>query len=294
LSVITKVLVVLVMVLSVAAVALLVPYVANSEDYKDQIAKLEATRKTAAITESALTDQVRQALERNDHLAADQGAALKAKDEVADGLRHQVDSLRQDNQKLAVENEQYKGDAARWLTSQDASRKILESTLAELDRSRKVNESLSVKAASLSEAEAQQRNDKAAMQRQFDQAQQELVRVNDSLSEMQGWWQQVPAAERDRIAHGVHGPVVATTPLYGAVDRVSAAGGGKQLIQIDIGKNDGVAENMVFRIYRNTDHTPKFLGRLVIVRVDDRQAAGVVELGQAEITKGDKVESGGL
>jgi hypothetical protein len=293
LSILTKALVIVVMVLSVVAVALLVPYVTNSDDYKKQLDDRNTAIQSARAVESGLTDQIRQLLDSKAKLAADQDAALKARDAETADLRRQLDSLAQDKQRLAIENERYKDDAGRWLVSQDASRKILETTLQDLDRARKDSETLSAKVADLTEGEAQQRNDKAAIQRQFDQVQQQLVSVNDQLSQMQGWWQQVTPADRDRIARGARGPMVSPTPLYGAVDQVAATGG-KQLVQINIGKNDGVAENMVFRIYRNEDHTPKFLGRLVIVRVDDRQAAGVVELGQAEILKGDKVESGGM
>jgi len=293
LSVITKVLVVLVMVLAVAAVSLVVPYVANTENLKEKNGDLARQIESNRATEAGLRDQVTQAGMRIAKMADEQAAALKAKDDEADGVRRHADDLQQGNQRLTTENAQYKGDAARWVVSQKALTDMMASTLKELDACRELNAKSSAEVARASQSEAEQRDARAAMERQFNQAHQEVVRLNDKVAEMESWWEQVPQADRDRIAHGVKGPAESTTPLYGHVDAIAPADG-KQMIQIDIGKNDGVQPNMVFRIFRSSDHNPKFLGRLVIVRVDDRQAAGVVELEQAAIAKGDMVESGGL
>lgn len=73
-----------------------------------------------------------------------------------------------------------------------------------------------------------------------------------------------------------------TAPIRGEVTAVRG-----DLAEISVGSADGVGEGMRFLLYRRTGGTPKYVGTLRITAVEANASAGVVEQSDGDISVGD-------
>ncbi|MCC7192453.1 MAG: hypothetical protein IT444_06675 [Phycisphaeraceae bacterium] len=288
-SVLTKVFVVLVTVLSILLVALFVPFVAKTENYKEQVrlAKTEAegARQTAAQRQTeintmqnkqteayvqlqsakALVDQ--QVLALNDRLAQSEKEGLEAK---ADLVKREADLTQL--------------SAAAKLSTQ-----LQEAMEAELRDRRTAMVSQQTRMIELQDRIEEITSQLQAAERQRKRDAERLVDLETQLAETTKRLAQGGSA----VAANTAGPTAPATfessvTINGSVTKVDKVEG-DSFAQINVGSAGGVEENMRFLVHRGD----VYLGTLVITAVDTNAASGRMTLSTGDIQAGDKVLSGG-
>lgn len=74
------------------------------------------------------------------------------------------------------------------------------------------------------------------------------------------------------------------TPIRGQVTGVRG-----NVVSISVGSADGVAHGMIFLIYRREASGPQYLGTMRVTRVDANESAGIIEQAEGDILAGDAV-----
>lgn len=292
-SVLTKVFVVLVNVLSVALVALVIAYVANSQNYR-QAFEEERGKRTAAETLAQLARgelaQERQKWEAqlNRALAdlSDKSAQLKTMEEQTAAMRMELASVRRQAAQLSAE-------VSRLSTALKQNQEILDVTLKELNRRREEALKQEARLVELADRNNELQNQVDAYNRQVRRLNEQIAALESEKKQLENWWLRVPADERERIT-GAAGLAQATQAfeapppgVRGKIVKLEKLGD-QTLVQVDVGAADRVAPNMKFIIHRGD----RFLGNLIILTVSERAAVGRLELPQGEIAVGDTVQSG--
>lgn len=298
-SVLTKVFVVLVTFLSILLVALIVPFVAKTQDYQKllsdermraQTAQVAARAKQAEITEiqARHTQTLTQMQSQSQGLARQLDTALDQLTET----RTEVESLKADSAKLQA-------SLSRISASNEQLGLLNESLIKEVNayRDRAIDEERkNIELADRNNELTSQLNQLERLVRRSKEDNEELA---SELSSLRAAMERLDPAIRQRILGGEESAiagaeidhVVPEVPIAGAITAVETIAG-DTYIQIDVGTNDGVEQNMKFWIHRNS----QFLGTAVVEKVDVTASAARVNLVQegSQIAKGDSVLTGGL
>ncbi len=292
-SPLTKSFVVVVTVLSILLVAVVVPFVAKTQDYRD-------------LLQAAINDK-EAARQRTRNLQAEISLLQSRESERVIGLNDEVAAL-------LAENSELRGEKARLrdkmtgldaeITNRDANfssltastqqqTRLLEEFTHELTTSRNklVQQQTRV-------IELVDRNNELAAQiagygRQIRQLRENSTRMRDRTHQLERAIAKLEPGVRQMIleeeASGSTSRIVPLVPIIGSI--VYARPSDEfTLVEVDIGSGDGVEENMEFLVHRGDT----FLGTLVIIKVDTDAAAGRMELIQADVTPGDSVFAGRL
>lgn len=289
-SPLTKVFVVLVTVLSVVLVALVVPFVANTENYKAKLAVAQSDRDAAAARAKGLETAAGIAAERD----AERVANLVNENRLLTTQRNEYANKLGDISSSLSSERAAKGKADADVSRLSASNAQLTSITAalqtELSLRRKENEEKQATAIAQADQIRDLEGAKETLSRQVRSLQQQVVAVQDRNKTLEDAMARLDPSTRAQIMGGEQtgGPEFeASTPILGkitAVQRVAE----DTFVQINVGKNDGVQANMKFLVHRGN----QFLGTLVITTVDARAAAGRLRLSQGDIVAGDAVLSG--
>lgn len=291
----TKVFVVLVTFLSVVLVALIVPFVANTENYKTHISGLN--------TQLALAQQ-KASLKQNEVEAATAGAAeeiSKLKSEVAQFTSRSTsltsDLARAENDALTqrADNASLKSQLSVLSATAKQYADITGSLQTELSQRREETLDLQTKLIELSRRNNDLEEQGNTLTRSVRVAQEQMAALEEEVSKYEKVIQRLPAEQREQLAAnsadsavGAGTPFVPTTQIRGAITEVE-----KRLddtfVQVNLGTRDGVETNMKFWVHRGE----KFIGTLVITKVDATAAAGRMSLVQGEVSQGDLVLTGG-
>jgi hypothetical protein len=289
-SPLTKVFVVLVTVLSVVLVALVVPFVANTENYKAKLAVAQSDRDAASARAKGLETAAGIAAERD----AERVANLVNENRLLTTQRNEYANKLGDISSSLSSERASKGKADADVSRLSASNAQLTSITAalqtELSLRRKENEEKQATAIAQADQIRDLEGAKETLSRQVRSLQQQVVAVQDRSKTLEDAMARLDPSTRAQIMGGEQtgGPEFeASTPILGkitAVQRVAE----DTFVQINVGKNDGVQANMKFLVHRGN----QFLGTLVITTVDGRAAAGRLRLSQGDIVAGDAVLSG--
>jgi chromosome segregation ATPase len=291
----TKVFVVLVTFLSVVLVALIVPFVANTENYRqslqNQKTALAAAEQTASLKQneveasaarsaeeiSKLKSEVAQFTSRNTSITSDLARAEN------DALTQRADnaSLKAQISVLAATSKQYAD--------------ITNALQTELSQRRTETLDLQTKLIELSRRNNDLEEQNNALTRNVRYSQEQMASLEEENHKYDQMLQKLPADQRQLLtgqngeATGANQPFVPSTQIQGKITTVE-----KRLddtfVQINIGSRDGVEPNMKFWVHRGD----KFIGTLVITKVDTNASAGRMQLIQTPVTDGDLVLTGGF
>ncbi len=294
-SPLTKAFVVVVTILSVLLVALVVPFVAKTQDFQSQLNDANAGRITAERAASSLQNEI---------------AAIQDKDsQRVIGLNAQVASLTADNTTLQnelaranrdvsaarAELQQLKADLARLTAAADLSAALLDANTKELNTSRDDLVSTQTK---LIESVDKINELEATVQgytRQVNRLKENAQAMAERTAELEGVIANVRQIAPDAVqnAMGASGTLavrpIPTKPISGKIDLVDTVGD-QSFVQIDVGQSDGVEENMEFLVHRGNE----YIGTLVVQTVDASKSAGVMEIEIQDVEKNDNVYAGGL
>ena len=282
-SVLTKVFVVLVAILSVVLVAVMVTFVANQEHWKQQY-EGERSKRLVADTmarraqheQDAGQDQENQRIsqlgnERNaliDKLMVQEEDLATARAEVvtlkSDKIRLEGSLARSGigTQILAETNKQQRGELGK-------TRDVLTKAKTDLIQT---TDLLNQKMTRIEILEQELRYNQERLT--------ELIEENTELASRVQTAGLGSAQESDAV-------LVSPIRIEGGVTRVEQVEDATY-VQLDVGSVDGVAQGMEFMVH----HDVQFKGMLVIDLVDDRSSSGKMTLVQGPITAGDQVVAG--
>ncbi len=300
-SILSKIFILLVTILAVLLAALIIPFVSNVEDYRAQRELAEQERDVAKVAIGVAQEALVKMRSAEATRIAEKQAEVTLLEGQIGRLKNELANMQ--TQLIAANNKnvKFEADLGR-LSAADAQKTtLLASTQNDLNTIRDQRDQFRQKTIELAgtntdlESRVQVLNRQVRSQRETIAEQEERAIANaELLSRIP-----VDVLERAKNPNAADSTADAgdestsriemDPPVSGKVTLVSNDGG-ITFVQIDLGKVDGVRPNVLFRVHRGS----QFLGRLVISAVDEKSAAGRIELAQGTaIAIGDRVQSGG-
>lgn len=280
-SPLTKTFVVLVTLLSVVFVALVIPMVAKTDDYKSQVtelqSKLAAAESKAKMTEQDIQNVYAKTREDIASLTAEKGALQSQIDELTAKLNDsegQVADLRQDLE-LA------KADSSRLSAAQQKTAGLLDSVTKDANDARQSLLTEKTRAIQLEDSLTKARGEVATMTRQLKRMQEAMVALEQ---ENRLFAEQIASLPQTQQAQTTTQLVYAAKNIQGTIQAVETVSD-VTLALVNIGSSDGVKENMKFNIHRNG----QFVGNMVVETVDTTDSSGRVTLSQGMVQVGDQI-----
>ncbi len=289
-SILTRVLVVLVMVCSVAFVAMLIPFVHNLENLNQQLADAKTELQAAQKLNEVRTRELTQLKNRNFTVVNDykiQAERLKKSLELKD---KEIQQLNKANSELALANDVLEVDNKRLEASVTQLTGIHQDKLQELERVRGERADYELQVIQLSRRVDELLSVREQLSNAVDRVRELLVASTARNKELTDRIAKLPPGQRAEIlgADEELPPFVPTFTLDGEVTSVRRLGG-KTFIEINVGKNDRVQERMKFVVFRNGD---ELVGEMVVSMVDEQNASGMMTLMRDSVSEGDRVRTG--
>lgn len=292
-SILTKIFVVLVTVLSVLLVALIVPFVANTENFRGQLAQ-ETQRRRAAedkardyqveinAAQQAVAEQITDLNNKNQKLTA-----------TINTLQSDLATARADKQSETAKLAQLEATVSLLSASASQNSTILADLQTEVAQRRDAVVKLDRQRIELSDRVNQLQGDNEALTRSLRRTREQATSLESRLAEMnarikslpdeyQGYFTD-PAA---RLAGAE--PTEPDFEIRGRVTKVQSVEG-VTFVQINVGSNDKVEPNMKFYVYRGDS---EYVGTIVVNAVDTDASAGRVTLSSGSVAEGDMVYTG--
>ena len=283
-SVLTKVFVVLLTVLSLALSMLTIGAMAQQQNWKAsaadwQAAALAANAQAQAVTANAALEQQR-ALARLDD---NQAENTRLTNEINE-LNIQLADLRQKNASLTnqLNNEQAQA------TSLADHNKLLESARV---REQELVAKLSERNSLITRQNIDLNDRVKELTANMSMAQSRVRALKEQLGAAIGG-EQLSSAQIPGGPNIVQ-PYTPSVAAPGGFDDVAAPIRGEitavrgDLAEISVGSADGVGHGMRFLIYRRLGNAPKYIGTMRITAVEANAAAGVIEQSEGSIQVGD-------
>ncbi len=289
-GVLTKVFIVLVAILSVLLGTLTVTFVANTENYRQQLEDA-LTFKAAAEQTARLRQNELSAAQSND---SERIALLKGQ---AENLITQLNQLTQElaESKARAQNEsaklsKFEADWSRLTAANQQHAQITKELQSELRERREQMVDQQTRSIQLADRNNELEGQLAALTRQVRRVHEKMTNLQDENTQLTSKLAQLPPQWQTRLLseQTVAAPFVPETPIRGQVTRIEQLEG-EIFVQIDVGSNDGVQSNMKFLVHRGS----QFLGTLVITNADAQNSAGRIQLLQGTVAVGDSVLTGG-
>jgi hypothetical protein len=291
LSVLTKALVVLVTVLSVLLVAVVVPFVANQEHYKDLAEQAQTTLASARQSARVLQAELDAAQASRTQLIRDYEAQSQAQARQVNQLMQDLAQARGAEQAAAVAFEQAKADQTRLTATNQQLTRMLEATNQELMTRRNEMVAMEMKLIESTDQINELSSQLDTLNVSVRRLREQLTEREQQLRDYENRIARLPSDVRDLMvaAEPVAAPYVPDVVIHGQVDKVEQIGN-ETFVQLNIGRRDRVSNNMKFVVYRGQ----QFLGTMVITMVDEDAAVGRMVLLQQPVRAGDAVRTGEL
>ena len=277
-SPLTKAFVILVTVLSILLVALVIPFVARTDDLQGQIGELESQVQAAtAATRVAQQDaaELRQAQGQADQQLQDRLTQLLAENS---DLRKQVNSTQSDYAKAQDRIDSLAASQQIVNESLNRTAELLQSRTSLLEEAQGSNVDLNRQMAELITANSNFAAEVDGLTRTNRILQEQLADANQALQQMAEGGQQGgdgPGPGASNNAVSVRGSVTAVEDI-----------GGIKLVQLNIGRNDNISENTRVALYRG-DGDQTLVGLAEIRTVEENVSVGQVVNQQREPRAGD-------
>ncbi len=295
-NVLTKVFVVLMTILSVVLVSLVVPFVANTEKFKDQVAAAEAVANAAraeAAVQQARSEATRS--EMNEQLNGFKAIENSIR-QSNDNLKSKLSEARSELEKSRSDLIRTQADIANLTSANDQMAKIQVDLQKELAVRRDETVKLRSQVIELGEANNNHSSATSALHRAVRLAQENLIKTQEELAQANELIRKIPPDELARLTGAGAGsgsderdisrPPV---PINARITDVKQVGE-TTLVQFNVGSSGGIKQNYLFQVHRDG----QYLGSVVIMTVDEQAAVGRVRLlkSGAEIRSGDAARSG--
>ena len=274
-SIFTKIFVVLVMVLSVLLVALLVPFVINTEDYRGQLQNEQQQRQLAErrmSSQASLAEQqidsVRQTADRLRAQISDQQRTISSLERNVNERERTIAQLRNDNADV-------RSQLARFSSGLEQAAQINAMLQDEVRTRREGEVRLQTQAIELSDRLQQQETQVSTLERQvrlMREHNEDLSRENEQLMA------RVETFARPDVEEALDGGFDPENVIRARVTQVQQIGD-QSWVALNVGSNDGVREGMRFTIHTGE----RYFADVVIMQVDETTSAGHVILQRREI-----------
>ncbi len=281
-SILTKLFVVLATVLSLLLVALLVPFVQNSTTLKQQFDEVKTQRDVAQM--QARTDAA-ELVRAQDVLTTATSRFEKEKQELIvqnDNLLTELSQKQDDLVSTRADLKQAQARQRELTSAQEQSAKIIAMLNDEVKTRRTDNLDLRTKNIALS-------NRVNELQTQNETLVQQIRLVKEQMFALQNEMEQAAEAVQSTAAPTEAAPVAADRPVRGMITDVRQVGE-VTFVALNVGTNDQVRQGMEFMIHEGN----RFMGNIVITKVDLNSAAGRVTLAQGPIKAEQEVLTGGF
>lgn len=287
-SMLTKAFVVLVAILSVLLTALVVSFVARTDDLQGQ---LRASRAQVAVAEDA-------AVAKENELASAREKAserIKLLQSQVTGLTAQVNDLKKnlDRAEAQALSEQatlaeLRASVARLTATGSTNAELLKQVNEELRNRREEAVTSQTKLIERADRIAELEGQLDSLTRQVRSYKEQMQAANEDRQRMETMIAQLPEEVRAQISGAAesapHAPAV---PIAGTVQKVEKIGDAT-LVQVNVGSRDGVTPNTEFLVHRGES----YVGTLLIEQVDTDASVGRMTLATGEIKSGDRVAAG--
>jgi uncharacterized phage infection (PIP) family protein YhgE len=289
LSPLTKALVVLVTIVSVLFVGVLVPFIARTEDQaslrKDAETKLAAANAKALVAEteiSAIQERTSQTIAQLETQANQLSARLT---DLQTALSKAQDDAQLERSRLA----ESKAAIARFSAAAKQQADLLTTLTEQLNQTRTDLVAQRTQGIELADRNNQLESQLDGLTRQVRRFAERMTSLQERNAVLENTLAQLPPETRKLLPTGGAAPVVKTpdTAIAGQVTAVQQADS-TTLVQVNVGKNDGVSEGMRFMVHRGD----QFLGTALIESVDATASAGRMILQDENITPGDAIYAG--
>lgn len=290
----TKVFVVLMTVLSIVLVSMVVPFVANTENYRDQ--REAAMSRAAAAEANAAVAQASSDASRSELNAQidEIQKLLTAQRTLNDSLKGELATERGNLERTRADLVRTQADIANLTAANAQFAKIQDDHQKELAMRREENLKQARQIIEIETSNNDQSSSVATLRRQLRLAQENLIKTQEELSEATSALVKIPVEVRNQyLSAGVSADTDnsfnADVVTVGQVSDVKQAGE-TTLVQLNIGRNGGVKERMRFVVSRDG----QYLGTIVVMTVDEQAAVARVKTLKSGSTlkSGDSARSG--
>lgn len=294
-NVLTKLFVVLMTIFAIALVSLIVPHVANEENYRDQRDEAQAREvaaKADAAAARALLDASRKEL--NNQIDT---LRVQLDGQIGDNniLRGDLADSRGEIERLRGDLSRAQADLANMTAANRQFTSILEGLETELKTRRDENTKQAKIILELEQANNELNSSRAAMNRLVRLTREQLVAAQEEVSELMATLSKIPPQvitdiNKDGTASGDDNWFDPEFNIYGQVTEVRSLNPDTMLVQINIGANSGVKKNMRFRLHRGDE----YVASMKVLTVDEQRAAGQIQILRdgATVQAGDEAWAG--
>jgi len=286
-SAISKVLVVLVSFMAVLLVAITVPFVYNTENYASQVEQAEKLAQAAQESARQREAEIKNLQEQESRRVAELQSEKNQLTSQINGLLSELASVSAELEDQKSANAASKADVSRLAATVEQYAEITRDLQEKRDDLLATNLQKDTRLIELADRNNVLESQKGTLERQVRLLQEDLTATKETVAELESTLSNTAVASADTGMQDT--PFEPTGPaIQGQVTNVSSSAGEK-FVQVNVGSNDGVSQNMKFLVHRGD----QYLGTLIITRVDSNAAAGRVELAQGDISVDDQVLAGG-
>lgn len=274
-SLLTKTLVVLVTFLSILLVALVVPYVAQTENLQDALDQAQQARRDAEVAAQTARAEANLVASRTAEEISELRSDLTQAQNQLEDAQAETQRLASKNRELESKNSQLAASVATLSTTNDESTNLLQGTLEDLERATSDRSELQTRTIQLADTVNDKQSQIESLKRQVRRIRETTNALMQRNEELAARLEQVPAEffAQAETGQALTGEVVPDQPILGEVSDVADAAG-EMLVEVNVGSEDRVQENMRFLVHRGS----QYLGTLIINKVDRSNAVGRVVL----------------
>ena len=287
-SPLTKVMALLVTLLSIFLCGVVVVYVANVDNFKQKYEDEQGLRVAAQSREKQVQDKATASEIRYQEIIKRQNATIMSYEQLNAGWVNQWEQ--EHASRLSAEKERDNAVAlslslSNTLDNMQSARDFLQNKLVESEESKLSAES---QLAKLEDDLSRQLAEVKFLQSERQMNQQEIAKLESENERLRQGGGLDTREVRPGIDQVTNLPVGQTREaIRGEITEVRG-----EFAAISIGESSGVTVGQVFKVLRpQIDGMMKFMGNLTIVEVEPEEAAGRLSLQSGVVLKGDKVST---
>jgi hypothetical protein len=286
----TKLFVVLVTVLSVMLVAVVVPFVANTQNYRELLTAANQRAQTAEQSAQHAETQRRLAEDRAGEAGRQQTEGRRDLEGRITAMSTELAAARSAQRALETENAQLRASVENFGAAVKQYAVITEGLKVELDGRREELLRQQTRNIQMEDRNRDLDSQLQTINSQLRRTREMITQLEERNREMETKLAMVPEDVRVRIGTSTAettSPIIPATPIRGSVVAVEQVGD-HVFVRVNVGTNDGVQPNMKFWVHRNN----QFLGTLVITRADQTDSAGRMDIREGTVARGDAILTG--
>jgi chromosome segregation ATPase len=275
-SIVTKIFVVLVTVLSIAVVASMVVYVENTQHFQKE---LQSTRDALVSAESRANLLEGSYGQLQNKYADAKDALVDTQSQLRQELANRLGEMADLQTRIAQLNQQLSGKDATIdrLTAADQQDNAIIAALRK-EQNELQAEAIDARQKAVERAgEVQElRTSLELMNENLRLVKEKLADSKDRIAKLETQLEEAPGARAGEAEFAVRPP---DEPIRGLITSVDQLAGGQTLVAINVGSADDVQQGMNFIIHREG----QYIATMEVIKVDEQRSAGRVTLKEGTI-----------